>query len=292
MIHQEAFFGVRRFGDFQRNLNIARNTLTDRLARLVEFDLLEKRKSPDRPDLHEYRLTPRGLDIYPYALSLMRWGDDWLTEGANRPVVLRHKTCGKILKPIAICADCRRELRAEDIHINPSSVASSMRSNAAQVRYSSKPELYIGGRPSSVGQTLAAIGDRWGFLVLWLALAGISKFDHFHRLLGIARTTLTARLERLTEQGMLKRVQYQDRPPRYDYHLTDKGRAIFPVLLSLHNWGGVAVRKTFPDVAVLHKSCGKPLQMQIICESCKEPPLPKQVEVVKPRRTIDGAASN
>src|SRR5258705_8009645 len=76
LVHQEAFFGVRRFGDFQRNLNIARNTLTDRLAMLVEFDLLERRKSRERPDLYEYRLSPRGLETYPYALSLMKWGDE------------------------------------------------------------------------------------------------------------------------------------------------------------------------------------------------------------------------
>lgn len=281
LVHQEAFFGVRRFGDFQRNLNIARNTLTDRLAMLVEFDLLERRKSPERPDIYEYRLSSRGLDTYPYALSLMKWGDDWLVDPDGPPVVLRHETCGKILRPLAVCAACRREVKPEDILINPSSVADSVRDDSAQVRYSSRPELYTAGRPSSVSRTLAAIGDRWGFFVLWLAFAGITKFDHFHRILGIARTTLAARLERMTAQGLLERVQYQIRPPRHDYHLTKKGRALCPVLLTLHDWASRSLRRQSREVPVLHKSCGKPLEVIVVCESCKQVALPKQVEVVK-----------
>jgi DNA-binding HxlR family transcriptional regulator len=71
-------------------LNIAKNTLTDRLSLLVEYGLLEKRRLPDRPDIHEYRLTARGLDTFPYALSLMKWGDDWLA-GKRGPPVYRTK---------------------------------------------------------------------------------------------------------------------------------------------------------------------------------------------------------
>lgn len=281
LVHQEAFFGVRRFSDFQRNLNIARNTLTDRLNMLVEFGLLDKRKSEERSDIYEYRLSRRGLDTYPYALSLMKWGDEWLAGNEGPPVVLRHELCGRTLRPLPVCQACRREIKAEDVLINPSSVADVVRNEpATQVRYSSRPELYTAGRPSSVSRTLSVIGDRWGFFVLWLALAGITKFDHFHRILGIARTTLAARLARMTDQGLMERVQYQDRPPRYEYRLTQKGQALCPVLLTLHDWGSRDVRGSFHADSVLHKSCGKPLKVIVVCESCKKEARPKEVKVV------------
>ncbi len=280
LIHQEAFFGVRRFDDFQRNLNIARNTLTDRLALLIECDLLKKKAYQTRPRRYEYRLTARGLDTYPYALSLMKWGDEWLPHETAPPVRLRHKTCNKPLHPCAICQACRREVRAEDISINPLSAKDPAPEDGVQVRYSSRPELYTAGRPTSVGGTLAAIGDRWGFFVLWLAFAGITKFDHFHRILGIARTTLTARLDRLVQQGLLDRIQYQDRPPRHDYHLTSKGKALCPVLLTLFDWGkrGLGIETT--DASVLHKSCGKPLRILVVCENCRDVPKPHDVEII------------
>jgi DNA-binding HxlR family transcriptional regulator len=281
LIHQEAFFGVRRFDDFQRNLNIARNTLTDRLALLIKCDLLKKEAYQARPRRYEYRLTARGLDTYPYALSLMKWGDEWLPNEKGPPVRLRHKTCNKLLRPSAICEACRREVRAEDVSINPLSAKDPAPEHSAQVRYSSRPELYTAGRSTSVGGTLAAIGDRWGFFVLWLAFAGITKFDHFHRILGIARTTLTARLDRVVQQGLLDRVLYQDRPPRHDYHLTSKGKALCPVLLTLFDWGKRGLGTEMTDASVLHKSCGKPLRILVICENCKEVANPHEVEVMK-----------
>jgi DNA-binding HxlR family transcriptional regulator len=280
LIHQEAFFGVRRFDDFQRNLNIARNTLTDRLALLIECDLLKKKAYQTRPRRYEYRLTARGLDTYPYALSLMKWGDEWLAHENGPPVRLRHKTCSKPLHPFAICEACRRQVHAEDISINPLSAKDPAPEDGVKVRYSSRPELYTAGRPTSVGGTLAAIGDRWGFFVLWLAFAGITKFDHFHRILGIARTTLTARLDRLVQQGLLDRIQYQDRPPRHDYHLTAKGNALCPVLLTLFDWGRRGLGIETMDASVLHKSCGKPLRILVVCDNCKEVPNPHDVEVI------------
>jgi DNA-binding HxlR family transcriptional regulator len=280
LIHQEAFFGVRRFDDFQRNLNIARNTLTDRLALLIKCDLLRKRAYQTRPRRYEYRLTARGLDTYPYALSLMKWGDKWLPHEKGPPVRLRHKTCSKLLHPSAICEACRREVHADDVSINPLSAKDPAPEDGAQVRYSSRPELYTGGRHTSVGGTLAAIGDRWGFFVLWLAFAGITKFDHFHRILGIARTTLTARLDRLVQQGLLDRIQYQVRPPRHDYHLTSKGKDLCPVLLTLFDWGKRGLGTEITDASVLHKSCGKPLRILVVCENCKEVPNPHEVEVI------------
>lgn len=282
LIQQEAFFGVRRFGEFQRNLSIAKNTLTDRLSLLIEHGLLEKQRLLDRTDLHEYRLTRRGLETYPYALMLMKWGDDWL--GGTPPVILSHKTCGSILRPKAICAACRREIRLEDISIDLNEIAQTVREDNALVRVSSRPELYTSGRPTSVSRTLAIIGDRWGFFVLWLALAGVTKFEHFRGVLGIARTTLTSRLNHLVSSGLFERVEYQSRPPRHEYRLTEKGKAVCPVLLTLNQWGLDAKSKSVRATPPLHLSCAQPLRVAIVCDACDEPALPRDVEVKQVRR--------
>lgn len=279
LILQEAFFGVRRFGDFQRNLNIAKNTLTDRLSSLVAFGLLERKRLPDRSDIHEYRLTDRGLDTYPYALSLMKWGDDWLAGKEGPPVILSHKTCGRVLRPQTICVACKREVTADGIQIDLGKIAKTVREDIAVVRVSSRPELYTAGRPTSVSRTLSVIGDRWAVFVLWLALAGVTKFEHFHSILGIARTTLTARLNHLVERGLLDRVEYQQRPPRHDYLLSESGKAICPVLLTLHEWGLRGLPKQAQVTSVLHRGCGHPLHVEIICLSCGKPPMPREVEV-------------
>ena len=74
LVIRDAFLGVRRFDDFQRELGIARNVLADRLARLVDEGVLERRRYQERPERHEYRLTAKGLDLLPVTMSLHELG--------------------------------------------------------------------------------------------------------------------------------------------------------------------------------------------------------------------------
>jgi DNA-binding HxlR family transcriptional regulator len=105
LILRDAFRGVRRFDEFQRDLGIARNLLTDRLTKLVEHDILEKRLYQAHPPRFEYRLTPRGVDLSPALVALMRWGDKWLADGAP-PVSLLHDRCGQPLDQTFVCWTC------------------------------------------------------------------------------------------------------------------------------------------------------------------------------------------
>ena len=105
VVLRQAFLGARRFEDYQRGLGIARNILTDRLRTLVEHDILERRRYHERPPRYEYRLTQKGLDLYPILVSLMQWGDQY-AGGHAAPLVLRHKTCGQITQPHMVCSEC------------------------------------------------------------------------------------------------------------------------------------------------------------------------------------------
>lgn len=109
LILRDAFYGVRRFEDFQRRLGIARNVLTTRLNELVEHGVLERHPYQTRPPRDEYRLTERGRDLLPVVLAMMRWGDRWATEGAP-PVTLTHTTCGQPTSARVTCQGCGEEL--------------------------------------------------------------------------------------------------------------------------------------------------------------------------------------
>ena len=89
----------------------------------------------------------------------------------------------------------------------------------------------------SLARSLAVVGDRWTLLVLREAFLRTRRFDDFEAKLGIARRVLSERLALLVDEGILKKLPYQDNPPRFEYRLTDKGLDLYPVIISLVHWG-------------------------------------------------------
>jgi DNA-binding HxlR family transcriptional regulator len=105
LVLREAFNGVRRFDDMQRRTGMPRQVLSDRLARLVREGLLRKvpyRDSGQR-SRHEYRLTGKGLDLYPVLVALMHWGDRYAVGPAGPQVLLRHRDCGEAVSLRLTC---------------------------------------------------------------------------------------------------------------------------------------------------------------------------------------------
>lgn len=89
----------------------------------------------------------------------------------------------------------------------------------------------------SIAQALDVVGDWWTLLVVRDVAGGVTRFSDLAAELGVSRKVLTERLAMLVERGVLERRQYSDRPPRFEYHLTDAGRGLLPVLIALQNWG-------------------------------------------------------
>lgn len=119
LVLRDAFKGVRRFDDFQRSLGIARNILADRLAGLVEHGVLERRMYQERPERYEYRLTAKGLDLYPVIVGLLRWGDRWAADEMGPPLVLTHKACAHEGVPVLVCPGCGEEVDAHAMRWRP-----------------------------------------------------------------------------------------------------------------------------------------------------------------------------
>ena len=95
----------------------------------------------------------------------------------------------------------------------------------------------ISENPCPIARSLAFVGDAWSMLILRDAHAGITRFDHFRKSLGIAPTMLTKRLAVLTEEGLLEKHRYSEHPPREEYLLTEAGRDFLPVLFMIGAWG-------------------------------------------------------
>src|SRR3954467_9656371 len=94
LVIRDAFLGLRRFDDFQRDLGVARNVLTDRLGRLVEEGVLERRRYQERPERFEYRLSDKGVELWPVIVHLLKWGDRHYADDAGPPMMLAHRGCG------------------------------------------------------------------------------------------------------------------------------------------------------------------------------------------------------
>jgi len=118
LIIRDAFLGVRRFDDLQRSLGVARNVLQNRLEGLVEHGILERVRYQERPERFEYRLTVKGLDLWPVLVSLISWGDRHAApEGP--PVILEHRDCGGGVNDRRICEKCGASLGPRDVTARP-----------------------------------------------------------------------------------------------------------------------------------------------------------------------------
>jgi DNA-binding HxlR family transcriptional regulator len=130
----------------------------------------------------------------------------------------------------------------------------------------------IGDLTCSVARALSVVGDRWTLLVLRDAFLGIRRFEVFQADLGMTRHRLADRLQKLVAQGILERVRYQARPVRFEYRLTEKGRDLYPVIVSLTRWGDRWMAgRAGPPIELVHRRCGRTIMPALTCPECGEP---------------------
>src|SRR6266700_5560081 len=105
------------------------------------------------------------------------------------------------------------------------------------------------GQNCSIARALEVVGERWTLLIIRDVLLGLHRFDQLQESLGIARNVLTDRLNRLVDEGVLERVPYSERPERFEYRLTNKGRELGVPLLALMQWGDRHLSEKPPRIA-------------------------------------------
>ncbi|HKJ35193.1 MAG TPA: helix-turn-helix domain-containing protein [Solirubrobacterales bacterium] len=114
LVIRDVFLGNRRFDEMQGSLGVARNVLANRLERLVDEGILERRMYQERPERHEYFLTEKGLDLWPILVAMIGFGDKHLTPDGREPVRIVHKDCGGPVNDRRICERCGAELSVRD----------------------------------------------------------------------------------------------------------------------------------------------------------------------------------
>ena len=126
-------------------------------------------------------------------------------------------------------------------------------------------------RECSVARTLDIVGEKWALLAVREVFFGDRRFDEMVRRTGAPRDTLAARLRTLTAAGILERRQYSAHPARFEYHLTEAGRDLYPVIQTLMRWGDRYLAGDDGPPLVLEHRCGERLVPQLVCQACGEP---------------------
>jgi DNA-binding HxlR family transcriptional regulator len=125
------------------------------------------------------------------------------------------------------------------------------------------------GEVNAVGRMLGVLGDEWTLLIVQQALLGVTRYGEFAARLPISNAVLTRRLSAMTDEQLLARAAYRDRPPRHEYVLTPRGRALWPVLASIWEWE----RRWVPDHAerlptMHHAGCDATFAPLLTCRAC------------------------
>lgn len=130
-------------------------------------------------------------------------------------------------------------------------------------------DLPLEVRSCSLAAALDVLGEKWSLLALREISYGVHRFARIAGFTGASRDILADRLRKLEAAGVIERRQYSEHPPRHEYHLTEAGRELVPVILALRQWGEKwAVDTPTPN---RRHSCGEPVQVDLVCHYCGQP---------------------
>lgn len=272
LILRDVFLGVRQFEVFRKRSGAARGTLTSRLKSLVDHGILQRVRYQESPERFEYRLTRKGLDLYPFLMSVWDWETRWSVE-THIPPNLVHTTCGHPTRPEFQCSSCHQPVTMREVQFKRQAEQGPPQTVPARFqRRTPASKLNTDGVDRAFFHVLDVIGDRWTGLVLAAMYFGLNRYDEIANAIGIATNILSDRLKMLVSADILEQVPYQERPVRYKYRLTEKGAALYPIALQLHEW---ALRWLFrgekPGITLTHTPCGADLRTDLVCAVCKKP---------------------
>lgn len=126
--------------------------------------------------------------------------------------------------------------------------------------------------PCTIARSAAVLGDHWNLLIIRQACLGTRRFDELQQALGIGTNMLSLRLTGLIDEGLLRRVEYQQQPLRFEYRLTKKGRDVFPILAAMAAWGDRWLTGSEGTPLVFHHTdCNHDMHATVVCSHCEEP---------------------
>ena len=273
LILRYALQGARRYGEWRDALPISHAVLTHRLATLTGMGIFERARYQASAKRFEYRLTKRGRDLWPVLLTIWAWEAAWVPEHVELLPRMVHSRCGRDFLPVFGCAACGEAVQPREITggFGPSGTWARSVPAATTRRRSGGP----GGSAEGAGmfpQTMALVGNRWSAALLGAAFQGARRFRDFEQRLGAPPTIVSDRLRVFCELGVFEQSPGAERADWLRYHLTEKGRAFFPVVMTAIDWGQRWFRAPEgPALVYSHPNCRQDFQVLLTCEGCAAP---------------------
>ncbi|GAB1818071.1 winged helix-turn-helix transcriptional regulator [Herbidospora sp. RD11066] len=263
LILRHAVMGVRRYGEWRTALPISHAVLTGRLARLTETGVFEKAEYAG--GRLEYRLTKRGRDLWTVLLTVWAWESAWVPDHTEPLPVMIHRGCGSEFVPILACHACLDAVRPRDVtgEFGPSGTWERSVPVGSTRRRSASTEAGL------FPQTMTLIGNRWSSAILGGAFQGLHRFRDFEQRLGAPPAVVADRLRVFRDLGIFEQAPSPDRADWTTYHLTDKGRAFFPVVVTAIAWGQRWFRAPEgPALIYRHRGCDQWFTPRLLCGKC------------------------
>lgn len=262
--------GSRRYQDWMARGQISNAVLTARLGVLTEAGLFTKSAYHHRPPRYEYLLTERGRSVWPILLGMWAWEARWSTRPPSSLPTMVHADCGKEFTPRLVCRHCNHDL---DLATVTASAGPSGHWSRSVPAASGRRRSTTGTHPEpAVPDTLTLIGNRWSTALLGALMLGAHRFRDLTERTGASPAIIAERLGTFVAAGVIDAIPNPARADWMTYHLTDKGRAFFPVVLEMIVWG----QRWFhaPDGDALrfhHGPDGHGPEPMWLCGSCEHP---------------------
>lgn len=259
------FAGVESWSELSSTLAVSPSTLSKRLTQLIDAGCAEKDASG------VYRLTPRGVALFPISAASDEWRMAWDNPDKSLQPSWVHR-CGQPLRSRSACGACDRDIVVSDVTFRPGPGAGAAPPRVGRHFRNSRAGAsdWHDGEPSS--RYLQVMGDRRAATLLAAFYQGAHKFDEFEEITKLHPAIVTDRLRKFQLLGLAHTRLYQERPDRYVYSLSVPGRALYPVTVQMMHWGDQWVFGPGREpLLLIHKPCGERLQGVVKCRHCAQP---------------------
>lgn len=283
LILRAAIMGATRYGQFRAQLPISHAVLTSRLDLLVREEVMERHVYQDNPVRAEYLLTERGIGVWPVLVTIWDWERQWVPDhvGGSLPAMM-HTDCEREFRPLLCCDRCGKPVGPRDVRAEWGPSGSWVRSvpdSSTRRRSDSRGRTTAGFFP----ETMGVLGNRWSSAIVGAIFRGVHRYSELLAALGAPPGMLSARLQSLCDHGVLETVAIHPHSSWVEYRLTDRGRALFPVIVSVLQWAERWYRS--PEGAALtwtHRACDAEFTGVLVCDQCGERVRGSTIELIDP----------
>lgn len=267
LILKDAFNGTRRFSQFQRDLNIPKQTLSLRLSALCQTEMMYRRVSTPGQSARNYELTAKARDLQDAMYAIWLWHQTDPESASILPFDIVHTTCGHVIGATYRCTACREPATSKNVEVR--------RTSPEQFDPEPRPRLLRRNDHSATAATelgsgtLAAtlVGDAPRNEILHLLFQGPKHMQAIATTLGLGPNVVRDRLDKLVAMGLI--TEERD-GRRLVYATRDRAEGFMPLLLALSDWGDRWCNAGMPPPDIRVHQCGEILRARYACDHCGE----------------------